>query len=147
MKPYSTVVITFFLKGQLMGLYGSSGPSKSTRTSAVVFTCDRGWSKTARLCVKLCMRDILPLLVALYAVVLSPPWISSAVSAFSRFEGLSGLELWLVPPASWRPDWLVIWRCKRPAGICAGESKKADMAHVTMDWGGFRCTCRKTVGA
>ena len=38
--------MTFFFVGQFCGRYGSSGPSKSTITSAVVRLCDSGWSNT-----------------------------------------------------------------------------------------------------
>lgn len=41
-NPYRTVVTAFFLNPQFSGLYGSSGPSKSTIYSGLVFVCDSG---------------------------------------------------------------------------------------------------------
>lgn len=46
-NPYSTVVTAFFLNPQFNGLYGSSGPSKSTMTSSDVLLCDKGCVKRA----------------------------------------------------------------------------------------------------
>lgn len=93
-SPYNTVVTTFFRKGQLIGRYGSSGPSKSTNTSSVVLTWDRAWLKVACLRVKLCMRETRPLVMALGT--------SGCVSAFSRSMGSYGLEDRLVSSTSWR---------------------------------------------
>src|SRR5688572_15188281 len=45
-RPYSMVVRIFFDMGQLIGLYGSSGPSKSTKLPAAVGTWANGWVKT-----------------------------------------------------------------------------------------------------
>jgi hypothetical protein len=44
-----------------MGLYGSSGPSKSTISASLVFRCDRGWVKYPRVVARLvrdCVRVI-----------------------------------------------------------------------------------------